>query len=40
MDTKQVMKNVKPVTGQPIRMKKRNTKHKKSDLQDSIKQKR
>ena len=34
------MKNVKPVTGQPIRMKKRNPKHKKSDLQDSIKQKR
>ena len=33
------MKNVKPVTGQPIRMKKRNTKHKKSDLQDSIKAK-
>ena len=28
------------LTGQPIRMKKRNTKHKKSDLQDSIKQKR
>lgn len=33
-------KNAKPVTGQPIRMKKRNTKHKKSDLQDNIKQKR
>lgn len=32
--------NVKPVTGQPIRMQKQNTKHKKSDLQDSIKQKR
>lgn len=32
--------NVKPVTGQPIRMQKRNTKHKKSDLPDSIKQKR
>ena len=30
----------KPVTGQPIRMQKQNTKHKKSDLQDSIKQKR
>lgn len=32
--------NVKPVTGQTIRMQKQNTKHKKSDLQDSIKQKR
>lgn len=32
--------NVKPVTGQPIRMQKQNTKHKKSDLQDNIKQKR
>ena len=34
------MKNVKPVTGQPIRMQKQDTKHKKSDLQDNIKQKR
>ena len=34
------MKNVNPVTGQPIRMKKRDTEHKKSDLPDSIKQKR
>lgn len=32
--------NVKPVTGQTIRMQKQNTKHKKSDLQDNIKQKR
>lgn len=30
--------NVKPVTGQTIRMQKQNTKHKKSDLQDNIKQ--
>ena len=34
------MKNVKPVTGQPIRMQKHDTKHKKSNLQDNIKQKR
>ena len=34
------MKNVKPVTGQTNRMQKQNTKHKKSDLQDNIKQKR
>lgn len=31
-------KNAKPVTGQPIRMQKQDTKHKKSNLQDNIKQ--
>ena len=34
------MKNVKPVTGQTITVQKQNTKHKQSDLQDNIKQKR
>ena len=33
-------KNVKPVTGQPIRMQKQNTKHKRATCRDNIKQKR